>query len=208
MSRYGFILDKFCVSFSKGTDLWRRGLVLWVKSYVTRRWKFATGHRGSLVTLTFPFLSSFLFLLSSPPAFPSPLKLEGDQRRHQWSIVYAPAGPSDHLLSIHLVPWNHDIATLCWGIYFLYIPVLLIYSVLPYKVIILFHFSEVSILFFKFRDKSIYFHMRPKYFKFSVWVSEMYSFPQMFCFHMYHIYSATDLSFSSLHFFFFITALI
>lgn len=60
----------------KGTAIWGTGLVLWVKSYVMRRWKFATGQRGSLVILILLF-PSFLFLLSSPLAFLSPLELEG-----------------------------------------------------------------------------------------------------------------------------------
>lgn len=65
----GFILDKFCVSFFKGRDTWGRGLVLWVKSYGMKRWKFATGQRDfpSNLDPSLPLLPFSLIITSCFP---------------------------------------------------------------------------------------------------------------------------------------------
>lgn len=150
-----------------------------------RRWKFATGQRGSLVILILLF-PSFLFLLSSPLAFLSPLELEGTSEeasiehclcttRPQWppAAFHSPCALKSY--PRHPLLWN----------------LLPLYSN-PFKLLRTtlrghntFFFSKVSIFFLKFQDKNIYFHMRTKYFKLTILVSEMYSFSQMFYFHIY-----------------------
>lgn len=57
--------------FLKLTDTWGRGLVLWVKSYGMRRWKFATGQRlpsnldPSLLLLPFSLIITSCFAVTS-----------------------------------------------------------------------------------------------------------------------------------------------